>query len=154
MDGGAGADSMVGGTGNDTYYVNDSGDLVSEAAGAGIDTVWSFVNGYTLTANVENLSFNGLDNFVGIGNALANTVVGSVGTDMLDGGDGNDVLIGNAGADVMIGGAGVDTASYATASGGVWAVLTGSPNSQGGDAACESTRSVRSSRRWESAWKT
>ena len=138
MDGGAGADSMVGGTGNDTYYVNDAGDLVSEAAGGGIDTVWSFVNGYTLTANVENLSFNGIGNFVGIGNALANSIVGSAGADTLDGGDGNDVLIGGGGADRLVGGAGIDTASYATASGGVWAVLTGSPNSQGGDAAGDS----------------
>ncbi|MFO1144432.1 MAG: calcium-binding protein [Amaricoccus sp.] len=135
MDGGAGADSMSGGTGNDTYYVNDAGDLVNEAAGAGVDAVWSVMNAYRLTANVETLSFNGTGNFTGIGNALANTIAGSAGADTLDGGDGNDVLIGGAGADRLVGGAGTDTASYATASGRVWAILTGSPSSQGGEAA-------------------
>lgn len=135
MDGGAGADTMSGGAGNDTYYVNDAGDLVSEAAGAGTDTVWSFANAYRLTANVEKLSFNGIGDFIGIGNTLANTIAGSVGADTLDGGDGNDVLVGGGGADRLIGGGGSDTASYGTASTGVWAILTGSPNSQGGDAA-------------------
>ena len=79
MDGGAGADTLAGGAGNDTYYVNSAGDVVIEAAGEGVDTVWSFVNAYALTANVENLSFNGIGNFTGVGNALANTIVGSAG---------------------------------------------------------------------------
>ena len=43
---------MSGGLGNDTYFVNSAGDVVSEAAAAGTDTVWSSVN-YTLIAGSE-----------------------------------------------------------------------------------------------------
>ena len=41
LDGGAnaaGVDTLIGGTGNDTYVVNSAGDVVTEATGAGTDT--------------------------------------------------------------------------------------------------------------------
>ncbi|WP_324730757.1 peroxidase family protein [Pseudomonas paeninsulae] len=97
--GGAGADTMVGGAGNDVYEVTDLGDVVVEGVGGGIDTVWTSLASYTLSANVENLFFGGSGNFTGIGNALNNTIVGAAG---------DDVLIGGAGADIMVGGAGND----------------------------------------------
>ncbi|MFL8990032.1 peroxidase family protein [Pseudomonas sp. QLc11A] len=97
--GGTGADTMAGGLGDDVYEVTESGDVVTELGGEGIDTVWSSLASYTLSANVENLFFGGSGNFVGIGNVLDNTLVG---------GAGNDVLIGGGGADTMIGGAGSD----------------------------------------------
>jgi Ca2+-binding RTX toxin-like protein len=125
LDGGAGADYMAGGTGNDTYYVNSSGDVVYEYTDHGADTVWASIASYTLTANVENLRYNGVGSFTGIGNALANTIAGLSGNDRLDGGGGNDTLIGGAAADALIGGAGIDTASYATAYEGVDARLNG-----------------------------
>ena len=58
LDGGAGADTLVGGTGNDTYVVDNAGDVVTEGAGAGTDTVQSSVT-FTLGANVENLTLTG-----------------------------------------------------------------------------------------------
>ncbi|PMZ70955.1 peroxidase family protein [Pseudomonas sp. FW305-70] len=97
--GGAGADMMVGGGGSDIYEVTDLGDQAVELAGAGIDTVWTSLASYTLSANVENLFFGGSGNFVGTGNELANMLVSAAG---------NDVLIGNGGADTMVGGAGSD----------------------------------------------
>ena len=39
LDGGAGNDTMTGGAGNDTYVVDSAGDVVTEAASAGTDTV-------------------------------------------------------------------------------------------------------------------
>ncbi|MFS2199976.1 peroxidase family protein [Pseudomonas sp. Pseusp3] len=97
--GGTGADTMAGGLGDDIYEVTDTGDVVTELAGAGNDSVWTSLASYTLGANVENLYFGGSGHFAGTGNALDNTLVG---------GAGNDVLIGGAGADTMAGGVGSD----------------------------------------------
>ena len=115
LDGGFGADTMAGGAGDDTYVVDSVGDLVTETANAGIDTVLSAVN-YALGANVENLTLTG-GAIQAAGNELANAIIandlgdslsGLAGDDMITGGAGNDMLDGGAGADVMGGGEGDD----------------------------------------------
>ena len=107
---GAGNDTMSGGLGNDTYFVNSAGDVVSEAAAAGTDTVWSSVN-YTLIAGseVETLRVNGGIGRSLTGNDLSHNLLGGAGNDTLNGGVGDDTLNGSAGADVMSGGGGNDT---------------------------------------------
>ncbi len=107
LDGLGGADTMTGGLGNDTYVVNINGDVVNEDAGGGIDTVISTGNGYTLGANVENLTQRGGAGTLN-GNALNNVLTGDTGADTLRGLDGDDVLIGGGGDDTLIGGAGND----------------------------------------------
>jgi len=102
LDGGIGIDTLVGGAGNDTYKVDQTGDVVTEAAGAGTDAVLSMALSYTLSANVENLSFAGSGNFTGTGNTLANTITGGAGNDTLNGGTGIDTLIGGLGNDTYI----------------------------------------------------
>jgi Ca2+-binding RTX toxin-like protein len=102
LDGGAGADTMAGGAGDDTYVVDNAGDVVTEAAGSGMDTVRTSLLTYTLGDNVENLTYTGTGNFHGTGNALSNVITGGSGDNVLDGGTGADTLIGGAGNDTYI----------------------------------------------------
>jgi Ca2+-binding RTX toxin-like protein len=92
LDGGTGADHLAGGNGNDLYKVDNAGDQVIEAGGAGTDTVLATLNNYTLAANVENLTFAGAGDFTATGNGLTNSIAGGTGDDALDGSDGNDTL--------------------------------------------------------------
>ncbi|KQW78756.1 peroxidase family protein [Brevundimonas sp. Root1279] len=122
--GGAGAaNTMIGGLGDDHYVVSAS-DTIVELAGEGIDSIETTLNTYTQRANVENLSFAGAGNFTGSGNALANIITGSGGTDTLYGAGGNDTLVGAGG---------VDTVTYAAAAGSVNANLTAMRASVDGD---------------------
>jgi Ca2+-binding RTX toxin-like protein len=109
LNGGAGADRLVGGAGNDTYVVDTAADVVVEVAGGGTDTVQTSLASYTLGAEVENLTYTGVGNFVGNGNGLDNVINGGVGNDTLNGNGGNDILNGGNGVDVLNGGAGHDT---------------------------------------------
>ena len=58
IDGGLGADRMFGGAGHDTYVVDNAGDLVTENAGEGFDTVRVSFS-YTIPLNVERLELTG-----------------------------------------------------------------------------------------------
>lgn len=116
------ANVLQGGTGNDVYFVGNSGVTVTENAGEGTDEVRTALASLALAVNVENLTYTGAATFSGTGNASDNvltggsgvdTLSGAAGSDTLIGGDGNDILIGGAGADILIGGIGIDTASYA-----------------------------------------
>ena len=108
LDGGTGADVMYGGTGNDIYFVDHTGDVVSEAGGDGTDTVKSKVS-YTLDDGLENLWLQkGSDAVNGTGNALRNMIVGNGLDNLIDGRSGNDNLIAGAGNDTVYGGDGHD----------------------------------------------
>lgn len=80
---------MIGGTGNDTYVVDDAGDVVMETSTIfdEIDTVRASAS-HTLSVNVENLILTGSATINGIGNALGNKITGNAADNMLDGGKG------------------------------------------------------------------
>jgi Ca2+-binding RTX toxin-like protein len=106
IDGGAGADRMHGGAGNDTYIVDNTGDIVDESDGSGIDTVvssitFSLADTAKTKGSVENLTLSGTAAINGTGNALDNTIMS------------------NAGNNVLAGGNGIDTVSYENATAGV-----------------------------------
>lgn len=107
LDGAAGADTLAGGAGHDTYLVDNAADVVTEAAGAGTDTINASIS-YVLPVNVEHLLLTGTAAVNGTGNALDNWVRGNAGSNTLAGADGLDTLFGDAGNDVLDGGNGHD----------------------------------------------
>ena len=125
LDGGAGADKMHGGRGSDTYYVDNEGDVVSEAGvvdGFGVrdmggtDEIVTTLHHRDLPSSgdwnggdIENLTFNGTGSFSGSGNALNNVIRGGNGGNSLFGGEGGDSLYGGSVTDTLDGGSGADT---------------------------------------------
>ncbi|WP_172799032.1 hypothetical protein, partial [Moraxella nonliquefaciens] len=109
LDGREGIDTMIGGLGNDTYYVDNTLDIIIEKTDEGYDSVIASSD-YTLSESehVENLTLVG-DAIVAIGNDLDNMLIGNDKSNRLDGGRGDDTLDGGLGADTMIGGLGNDT---------------------------------------------
>jgi Ca2+-binding RTX toxin-like protein len=101
LTGTTGADQMQGLAGNDTYVVNNVGDIVVEALNAGTDLVQSTIS-YTLTANVENLTLTGSTAINGTGNALNNVLTGNSAANVLDGGLGADTMAGGLGNDTYV----------------------------------------------------
>jgi Ca2+-binding RTX toxin-like protein len=108
LDGGAGADRMIGKTGDDVYFVDNVGDYVGEGTGAdqGNDTIFSSIGlNLDLPSNmrgVENLVLQGDADLQGTGNALANSLYGNSGNNLLDGGTGADAMVGGAGNDSYV----------------------------------------------------
>jgi Ca2+-binding RTX toxin-like protein len=116
LQGYGGDDSMGGGPGHDTYGVDSLGDDIFEEAGAGADTVKTWIT-LTLPDNVEHgivmptgdfdLTGNDLNNHL-TGNGGDNKLDGRVGNDTIEGGAGNDLILGFSGNDVLHGGDGTD----------------------------------------------
>jgi Ca2+-binding RTX toxin-like protein len=92
LNGGAGADRMAGGAGNDTYYVDNTGDLVTEGLNEGTDLVQSTLSAYTLGAEVENGMIVTSATASLTGNALANTLYAGAGNNILNGAAGTDTV--------------------------------------------------------------
>ena len=129
LDGGAGADTMAGGLGNDSYFVDNAGDLAIEGTGEGVDIAYASAS-YTLSnfneveilsatsmaaATDMNLVGNNLDNII-YGNAGVNYLAGGGGHDILVAGAGNDIYLVDSADDIVteVGGGGVDIV-YASA---------------------------------------
>ncbi len=93
-------DTLVGGTGNDLFIVQNTGTVVSVGGPLGTDTIQASVS-YTLPAYVNNLVLTGSGNLVGTGNSTGSY-------DSLTANDGNSTLVAGVGINTLIGGAGND----------------------------------------------
>ena len=80
-----GIDLMVGGAGNDTYFVDDASDACFEGSPTRATTRCSRSGHYGLAADVETLVLQGSGDFQGYGNNQANTLYGNVGNNLLNG---------------------------------------------------------------------
>jgi Ca2+-binding RTX toxin-like protein len=116
LDGQGGADLLIGGRGDDTYFVDSVNDRIREDINdSGGDVVvvnFNTVTFYTISDNgddrfVNHITLAGLASKAK-GNFQNNILLGNEGTDTLDGGVGNDTLDGGEGQDVLIGGSGND----------------------------------------------
>ncbi len=101
LDGGVGTDTLNGGWGDDTYYVDVSGDVITEANGFGTDTVYASLT-WTLGSNLENLVLTGGSALNGTGNTLPNRLQGNSAANTLNGGTGADTLLGAGGDDIYV----------------------------------------------------
>jgi hypothetical protein len=102
LDGREGLDTLVGGLGDDTYIVDNPGDVVRELHGSGIDLIISDVT-YALPDDVESLRLSSAaGDSKAIGNILANLITGNSGFNILDGSLGSDTMEGGLGDDIYI----------------------------------------------------
>ncbi|MEF8756276.1 MAG: hypothetical protein V5B60_20455 [Accumulibacter sp.] len=96
LDGGRGSDALSGDEGNDLYYIDATGDSISEnnadRSTGGDDTVCSGLADYTLPVNVENLRLLAPGETNGTGNGLDNILYAGIGSNILDGGAGGDTV--------------------------------------------------------------
>ena len=124
LDGGAGADTMVGGGAVALYVVDDVRDVIDNT-GPHEGSVQSSIsfnlaeNGTTVIGPLQSLVLTGTRAINGTGTSARNTIIGNSAANILDGGEGGDNLIGGAGSDRLIasgdwddqldGGTGADT---------------------------------------------
>jgi Ca2+-binding RTX toxin-like protein len=92
---------MIGGTGDDIYVVDVAGDVVTENASEGTETMRSSI-AYALAANCENLTLTGSAAVNATGNAANNVIAGNSANNLIDGGAGADTMSGGGGDDTFI----------------------------------------------------
>ncbi len=98
LDGGEGADYLTGNAGDDTYVVDNAGDVVVEKSNGGNDTVWTSVS-YRMPGYVENLVLTGTEDIAATGNTMDNVITGNAGGNAINGGVGADTMYGGSGND-------------------------------------------------------
>jgi Ca2+-binding RTX toxin-like protein len=103
LDGKAGADTLADFEGNDYYYVDNAADRVMESAGQGSDRVFasaSWVLGAGVSVEILSTANNAGTTAINLtGNALAQSIAGNAGVNVLDSGGGGDIMVGLGGDD-------------------------------------------------------
>jgi Ca2+-binding RTX toxin-like protein len=117
--GGLGSDTLVGGSGRDTFYGDFNPSLSASLPGYGNDNLYGRGGDDTLEGGPGNdhiLGAEGNDTLKGddgedelYGGDAVDTILGGYGNDLVSGGQGNDNIDGGAGHDHLWGGPGHDT---------------------------------------------
>lgn len=106
LNGGGGADFLAGGLGDDTYFVDNLGDRVTEVSGQGTDTIFTGISfGLTTNQSIERLAVTNVMSTNAIdltGNGFNQALTGNAGANMLNGGAGADNMFGYGGNDQYV----------------------------------------------------
>jgi len=106
---GSGVATLMGGAGNDTFVINNAGDVVTDTSTTASNAISSTVS-FTLPTNVHSLKFTGTAALKGTANSGNDVLTANTGKDTLVAGSGTDTLVaGTTGTDSLVGGTGNDT---------------------------------------------
>lgn len=111
LTGNTGVNTLGGGAGDDYYYIQNTGDFVTESIGGGTDRIYTTAN-FNMDTNADQAEIITLLGTLGIGaigNGLYNTMNGNGGANAIFGGGGRDTIYGNAGNDSLRGDDDIDT---------------------------------------------
>jgi trimeric autotransporter adhesin len=125
---GSGLATLIGALGNDTFVINNTGDVIRDSVAGGSNTLVSSVS-YTLPTNITAFVLAGTAALVAVGNAANDSIKGNAGADTLIAGAGNDTLVAGSGLATLVGGAGNDTFIVNNSADVVLDTSTGSTNS-------------------------
>lgn len=106
MDGGEGADHLVGGLGDDIYIVDEFDTFEENDVDGGYDTIHIARDFDLALNNFEAVTLLGDQNLNAYGDEFDNILIGNIGNNYLDGRTGSDYMMGGAGDDYYI----IDTA--------------------------------------------
>jgi Ca2+-binding RTX toxin-like protein len=157
-----GADTLLGGDGNDRFIADAGAAADTITGGAGMDTLDYSLVGAGVTLNIATTGaatasggagadiVEGIENLIGTsfsddfsGTNGANFIDGGAGADTIGGADGDDILRGGTGNDTISGGAGTDTVDYQTANGGVTVNIASlAATNRGADAGSDTFSSI------------
>ena len=96
----SGADTLVGGSGNDTFVLNNASDVVQDTSTTASNTIEAAFS-YSLPTDINTLVLTGTAAVTGTGNSGTDTLTSNTGLDTLIGGTGNDTFVVNNGSDVV-----------------------------------------------------
>jgi Ca2+-binding RTX toxin-like protein len=111
LDGGLGADTMIGGASGDAYYIDDIGDIVIEPEDGGTDSITTTLTSIDLAkfSSIEDLTVVNNFGVLGAGTEAGNWIWGrGSGNDTLIGRGGDDIIFDYRGGDSIVGGDGND----------------------------------------------
>ncbi|HMP55815.1 MAG TPA: M10 family metallopeptidase C-terminal domain-containing protein, partial [Novosphingobium sp.] len=112
-----GNDVLLGGAGNDRFYIGTSSGVDNIDGGDGFDVIQAAADNAVLRlsgiSGIERINGNGFANFVILGGSAADfmdfSAIQLLQVAIIDSGGGNDTVIGSAGADNLFGNSGSDS---------------------------------------------